>query len=121
MRKEVLQNALRPPWAERAQVFKKCQITPVSEIECCVVSYYGEHAKAKGFKQLTRDALEKEFAGLSRFIEEVDEYLKFRLGSETVGDFVDALRQLGIEVPQVVNEAVARRKNQPHPWDHIGV
>jgi hypothetical protein len=83
---------------ESNQIFQKCKITPVNNVECGVVSYYGAHAEAAGFKQLTRDGLENEFAGISHFIEEIDNYLKFKLDSETAGDFLSALRELDIEV-----------------------
>jgi hypothetical protein len=33
---------------EHGQIFKKCNIAPVSHVECCVVSYYGEGAMASG-------------------------------------------------------------------------
>jgi hypothetical protein len=106
---------------ESNQIFKKCKITPVANVECGVVSYYGTHAKAAGFRPLTRDGLEKEFAGISNFIEEVDNYLKFKLDSETVGDFLSALRELDIEVPQDMSDAVGKRRSKSHPWDNLGV
>jgi hypothetical protein len=112
--KKGIKKRLNTAKLESNQIFKKCKITPVSNVECGVVSYYGTHAKATGFKQLTRNGLEKEFAGISNFIKEVDNYLKFKLDSETVGDFLSALRELNIEVPQDISDAVGKR-SEPVP------
>jgi hypothetical protein len=118
--KKSISKRLKAAESKSSQIFSRCKIKPVNYVECSVVSYYGKHAKAAGFKQLTKDALEQEFAGISSFIQEVDEYLRFRLARETVGDFLGALRELEIEVSAEVDGAVARRKIQSHPWDALG-
>ena len=109
---------------ERNQIFRKCRIAPVGTVECCVVSYYGDHARVNGFARLTRDDLEKEFPGLANFILEVDEYLKFKLGSEIVRDVARALLALDTEESDTAARAyidgvVNRRKNRSHPWDAL--
>jgi hypothetical protein len=119
--KKGITNRLTTASNERSQIFKNCGIQPINNVKCGVVSYYGKFGKAKGIKQFTRDGLESEFAGLSKFIDEVDDYLKFLLGNTTVGDFAQALGELDVEIPQEINEAVARRKARSHPWDNLGV
>jgi hypothetical protein len=119
--KKGIKNRLDTAKLESNQIFQKCKIPPVSNVECGVVSYYGPHAKAAGFMQLTRNELEKEFAGISNFIEDVDSYLKFKLDSEIVGDFLSALAELDIEVPQDMSDALGKRRSKPHPWDNLSV
>jgi hypothetical protein len=107
--------------AEAPQIFKKLKLPPVVDVDCFIVSYYGDKATAKGFKQLTAADVDKMFGPeVSQFIGEVDDYLKFKLGGEIVGNFLGALRELGVTSLSAVEEEVSRRRDQAHSWDSLG-
>lgn len=119
--KKSIAKRLRTARSEASQIFRTLKLAPVSDVKCFIVSYYGNKAKAVGFTQLTASDLDKMFGSeVSEFVGEVDDYLKFKLGGEIVGNLLGALRELGVDSLPAAKEEAVRRRDRSHSWDNLG-
>jgi hypothetical protein len=93
-------------------------------VETGVITCHGKPVNVAGHKNFTKDDLDAKFgSALSSFVDEVDDYYKFRLRKVVSINFLEALREFGIdpgrEAKAALDEAMENQLRKAHTWDTL--
>lgn len=95
---------------------------PYKDMHTYVVSYYGTRMNTKRHTKLSKSDIDIKYgAGVSRFVDEVDDYYKSKLHSIVSKNFLAALREFDVEISQAADENRTKRIETKHPWDALGI